>query len=87
MEITADLQISAYLHCGKCVDEWKTDKSINAIMPPRDYARLSVGWTPKGIQVWCNRHGVNVVNIDFEGAKHPAVTYAHELKIKGGENG
>jgi hypothetical protein len=64
------LRIGAYLHCGKCLEERPLGQS------PRDWARLSVGWTDKGLQVWCARHDVNVMHVDFEGAKHPANTTA-----------
>jgi hypothetical protein len=36
---------------------------------PKDWARLSVGWTKKGLQVWCARHEINVVHLDFMGQK------------------
>jgi hypothetical protein len=32
---------------------------------------ISVGLTPKGIQVWCNRHHANLLHIDFERHNHP----------------
>ena len=34
-------------------------------------ADIDVGFTPVGIQVWCNRHQCNVVHIDFEGRSLP----------------
>jgi hypothetical protein len=30
---------------------------------------LEVGWTPKGLQVWCKRCERNVLHLDFEGRK------------------
>ena len=65
---TAGLAIKAYLHCGKCIKE--KPNGISA----RDYAKLEVGWSPVGLQIWCRRHGCNVVHIDFEGTQHPATT-------------
>jgi len=62
------LEISAYMHCGLCLQERPRDRS------PQDWARLEVGWTARGLQVWCLRHNCNVCNIDFEGQKHPANT-------------
>lgn len=56
-------QIVAYFHCAKCMAELPEDTS------PRDYAQLEVGWTEKGLQVWCQRHETNVVNLDFLGQK------------------
>ena len=73
--------IVAYLHCGKCLEEYEQDKKINKVMSPKDYARTQTGWTKQGIQVWCNRHECNVIHIDFDGAKHTADTTAR-LKEK-----
>ena len=67
-DISNELEIAAYLHCGKCLDELPEGES------PQDYARTQAGWTPQGIQVWCNRHNCNVMHMDFEGNKHPANT-------------
>jgi hypothetical protein len=62
------LQIEAYMHCGMCLKELPSGES------PESYARLSVGWTRRGLQVWCVRHEVNVLHVDFEGQKHKANT-------------
>lgn len=61
--------IGQFLHCKQCIQEVTTGKVGNS---PRDYARLSVGWTKQGLQVWCNRHDCNVIHVDFEGMKHHA---------------
>ena len=66
------LSIGAYLHCGLCLDEWTADREISTSQSPREYASLEVGWTRLGLQVWCKRHEVNVLHIDFEGIKHKA---------------
>lgn len=65
-------QISMFLHCGKCLREVQEKAQQEGTASPRDYARLSVGWTPIGLQVWCNRHDCNVMHVDFEGHQHPA---------------
>lgn len=65
-----DLQISVYIHCGKCLDEYNKDDNIKC--SPADYSQISAGWTRRGIQLWCRRHNCNIVHIDFEGEKHPA---------------
>lgn len=70
--VTNSKEISLYLHCGLCVQEWKDGKAPGE--SPESYSRLSVGWTAPGLQVWCNRHDCNVVHIDFEGVQHPANT-------------
>lgn len=56
-------QIEAFFHCAKCLEELPIDQS------PKSYSRTSSGWTVKGIQVWCNRHDIEIVHIDFKGAK------------------
>lgn len=70
-EPTNENEIDGYLHCSLCLDEWKSGARDVA---PADFCRLNVGWTRRGLQVWCQRHQVNVVNIDFEGQQHPANT-------------
>lgn len=64
--ITNNLEINAYLHCGKCLDELPDG------VTPADYSNTQAGFTDQGLQVWCNRHNCNIVNIDFEGNQHPA---------------
>lgn len=49
-------EIISYWHCEKCCDE---------DMPQH----ISVGWTAKGIQVWCETHNLNVQHIDLRGQK------------------
>lgn len=50
-------QIDMYLHCEKCL------KEIPPNTAPRDWARLNVGFTAHGIQIWCVRHDLNVDDI------------------------
>ena len=52
----------------QCMDELPQGVS------PRENARLEIGWTVHGFQAWCVRHDSNVLNVDFEGHKHPAIT-------------
>lgn len=73
-EINAENQIGMYTHCSLCIKEKPVNKS------PQEWAQLEVGMTASRIQVWCNRHDCNVVNIDFEGQKHPAITYRKRNK-------
>lgn len=58
--------VGMFLHCGLCLHERPIDQT------PAQFARLSVGWTSIGLQVWCERHECNVCHIDFEGVQHPA---------------
>ena len=62
-------EIGMYLHCGLCVHD-VMHGDMQGKVTPRNYARLSVGWTKQGLQVWCERHEVNVIHIHFEGATH-----------------
>lgn len=59
--------IASYFHCARCLQERPPHIS------PREWAQLEVGFTPLGIQVWCRRHEMNVLHVDFEGQRHPAV--------------
>jgi len=64
-EIPNTNEIGMFLHCGLCVEEIKNGTA--GTDSPRDYARLEIGYTKPGIQVWCVRHNCNVVHIDFQG--------------------
>lgn len=65
-------EIVQFFHCRRCLAEVSALAEKEGSASPRDYARLSVGFTPIGYQVWCNRHDINIVHIDFEGHTHPA---------------
>lgn len=67
-EITNGIAIQQYLHCGKCIEELPEGVS------PKEYCDTQTGFTPQGLQVWCNRHECNIVHIDFEGQQHPVNT-------------
>ena len=55
--------IEQFFHCTKCIKEKPDDIS------PRDWIKNEVGWTTDGMQVWCIRHEMNVVEIDYKGQK------------------
>lgn len=67
-EISNDNEIVAFSHCAKCLEELPAGQS------PESWARLGVGFTKLGVQVWCNRHAKNVFHMDLQGIKHPANT-------------
>jgi len=69
--------IEMYLHCNKCLSEIN-DTGMK--ITPKDYAKISIGFTDVGIQLWCDRHDCNVAHIDFEGHQHPANTSAEKEK-------
>ena len=57
-------EIESYVHCGKCIAEWKAN--FEGVLSPKDYARTQTGITADGsLQVWCNRHECNVAVISF----------------------
>lgn len=70
-------QIEMCIHCALCLAELDSGK-IDA--SPRDYQRIQVGWTKPGLQVWCTRHDVNILHVDFQEVKHPADTSRKALK-------
>jgi hypothetical protein len=59
-------EISEPLVCAKCADEVASGAAGAVSM--RDYGRLEAGFTERGLQVWCMRHDLNVVHVDFAGA-------------------
>ena len=68
-------EMEGFIHCGLCLDE------IPDGVSPDGYARFEVGFTVRGLQIWCRRHDCNVMHIDFQGVKHPANT---TRAVKGG---
>ena len=68
MSIPITNEIVQFMHCSLCIAEKPDDVS------PAVWARLEIGWTPWGLQVWCRRHVCNVIHIDFEKQQHPANT-------------
>jgi hypothetical protein len=64
--------IQLYLHCSLCVGE------LPRGMSPSSYQSIEAGWTAQGLQVWCKRHDCNILHIDFEGQKHPAISTRSE---------
>ncbi len=81
------LNIVAYIHCGKCLDEYLNNEELKSKISPKDYAKTQCGWTKEGLQVWCNRHNCNVMHIDFQGQKHPADLSVAEDCVEAVEGG
>jgi len=72
-EPSAALSIGPYLQCKLCLEEVsEIVQRTKQSQSPALYTRFDVGFTPIGLQVWCRRHEINVVHIDFEGIVHPA---------------
>ncbi len=65
-KIPNTLSIISYMHCGECLKEIPKDIS------PQNWSQIEIGFTKKGIQIWCKRHNINIAHIDFQGQTHPA---------------
>ena len=48
----------------------------------QEYSMLDGGVTDIGLQVWCRRHDVNVVHIDFDGNRLEADFRCLEPKLQ-----
>ena len=58
-------RIDNHFHCKSCLEQIPDDVS------PRDWARINVGFTQPGLQVWCARHDKEIVHIDFSDRRSP----------------
>lgn len=69
---------TTFLHCAKCLAEFKSASAREQGESPKTYARLNVGVTANGkaFQIWCVRHECNVALIKM----HLAETPADEIK-------
>ena len=56
-------QIVQFFHCATCLKDLPGNQS------PRDWVRPEIGWTKKGLQVWCTRCETNIIHLDFLGQK------------------
>lgn len=65
--------------CTKCSDEFASGTTSSPSL--RDYVATDVGFTEKGLQVWCRRHETNVVHIDFDGKRPQADFRSLERKV------
>ncbi len=54
--------IVSYIHCRECMFDWsQTTRSVS----PAEFQDNEVGFTQRGIQVWCRRHDKNVISLDI----------------------
>lgn len=60
----ASYSVQKEVRCPLCEAD---DKLKGANIPS-----LTIGFTKRGLQVWCWRHQANVMHIDFMGLRHPA---------------
>jgi len=56
-----------FLHCGMCSAEFQEGHPDTWGQSPKEYARQQGAWTRQGLQIWCTRHDVNLIHIDFNG--------------------
>ena len=60
-------QIQKPIVCVKCSDEFESGLSDDASL--QNYSRLDVGYTKRGLQIFCRRHELNVCHFDFNNQK------------------
>jgi len=53
--------IKQYFHCKTCLVKKPKDKSAS------EWARINVGFTARGLEVWCARCEKSIINLDFNG--------------------
>ena len=73
-------RITQHVVCAKCEAEYLGGSTDSRSL--QDYAKLDIGFTNIGIQVWCRRHNTNVVHVDFEGQKLKADFRCLEPRIQ-----
>ena len=59
--------ITENLVCNQCYEEYCAGSTDSKSL--QQYTMLDVGLTGIGLQVWCRRHDVNVVHVNFGGRK------------------
>ena len=59
--------ITENLVCNQCYEEYCAGLTDSGSL--QQYTMLDVGLTDIGLQVWCRRHDVNIVHVDFGGKK------------------
>ena len=53
--------------CVKCSNEFTAGQTDSISL--QDYQKVDVGFTERGLQIWCQRHQLNICHINFEGHK------------------
>ena len=73
--------ITAFMQCARCLHE------CPPFMSAAEFARLAVGTTPYGVQVWCVRHNMNVYHLDLTSPPRPRyVSHGIETEAAFGED-
>ena len=52
-------QIKETIVCVKCSDEFMTGSTDAKSL--QDYSKIDAGFTERGLQLWCQRHQVNIL--------------------------
>ena len=60
-------QIDEIIVCTKCSNEFNAGRTDAKSL--LDYSKIDVGFTERGIQLWCQRHQINICHINFNGQK------------------
>ena len=58
--------ITEPLVCAECHATFSRGETDSPSL--QAYSQLDVGFTDRGIQIWCRRHQLNVCHVDFDGA-------------------
>jgi len=53
-------EIECFMHCARCLTELGGEMAPDE--SPRSYARIELGVTPTGFQVWCVRHEMEIAH-------------------------
>ncbi len=56
-------QIKEPIVCVKCSDEFMAGSTDSKSL--QDYSKIDVGFTERGLQIWCQRHEINICHINF----------------------
>ena len=56
-------QIKEPIVCVKCSDE--LTQGLTDAKSIQDYSRIDVGFTDRGLQIWCKRHQLKMPKADF----------------------
>ena len=86
--------IKRKIYCSLCVNDWLDKREELGDLDLIEYQHLTLGATESGVQVWCNKHDVNIIEIDIfdksamEGycsPKHVHLTWLDKVEREGRE--
>ena len=58
-------EIQVYIHCRRCMEEKPS------LMSPKEFSKISIGKTPDGLQIWCDRHDEEIASFPFDWSDEP----------------